>query len=487
MYRERGRRRHSFVGGIIRKVLLVLLVVLIYILAGGIIPFIKQKEVSPDFQQEFQISDYYSENLGVDRAAVVETSKDALNWRIQMIASATRNIQFATFSMKPDEACHQVCTALYDAAERGVKVEMLVDGLSGSWDMKYDAMFYALGTHPNVTIKYYNMFRVYAPWTFNGRLHDKFIVVDDSLLILGGRNTSNYFLGEFNKKVLSYDREVLVYNTSGDPSQSVIGQVQKYFSSLWSMDESRIAYDHVPKLKKSQIETARKDYKRKVREMKANQPELWDTQKDYKAATIPVNKIQLVTNPINIMSKEPWVWYTLVQLMKEAKEQVLIQTPYMVLNDTMYDSLSQIGTGLKEYEVLLNGIEIGDNICASSDYKFNRKKILQTGIQVHEFQGDFSMHNKSLVIDHRLAVIGSYNFDMRSTYLDTETMLVIDGPEFAAVLESNIKAMQEESILIMPDESYDPNTHVQPAALNKKKKFVFSFLPYILRPIRFLL
>jgi len=485
MFQGRGRRRQSVLGGLIRKILLLLLIFIIYILLGGILPFVQQKEVSGEFKNNFQITQFYRKNNGVDRAAIVETSQDALDKRIQMIASAKRKIRFTTFSMKPDESCKKVCAALYDAAERGVKVEMLVDGLSGSWDMKHAPMFYALGTHKNVSMKYYNIFYPYAPWTFNGRLHDKLIVVDDSLLILGGRNTSNYFLGNYNEDVLSYDREVFVYNTSEHVKDSVIGQVQEYFDTLWNFKESKAVYDKIPERKKVKVAAAISEYQVLFESMKAEQPQLWTP--DYKAETIPVNHIQLVTNPIHTMSKEPWVWYTMEQLMLNAKEQVLIQTPYMVLNDKMYDSMEKIGEDLKEYEVLLNGIAIGDNICASSDYKLSRKDILATGIKVYEFQGKFSTHNKSLVIDHRLAVIGSYNFDMRSAYLDTETMLVIDSKEFAAQLEGCIKGMQKESLLVRTDETYEMDSKVEPVKMPDTKKFVFSFLPYIFKPIRFLL
>lgn len=484
---RRNEKGIGKLGKFIRRSLLVIGILLIYILVGGIAPFITQKEVSEDYKQVVADTEYKSEDVSVDRAAIVESSEDAMNIRLHMIHAAKEKILLSTFSMKPDDACRKISAALFDAAERGVKVELIIDGLSGSWDMKYDPMFYALGTHKNVTMKYYNPFYVYAPWTFNGRLHDKFIVIDDKQLLLGGRNTSNYFLGNYDQKVLSYDREVFVYNTADTVKDSVIRQVQEYFQSLWDSDVSKVAYDQVPRLKKEKVEEARKGFVSLYEQIQKEQPELYAETTDYEAGTIPVNKITLVSNPIHIYSKEPQVWYTLEQLMLEAKEQVLIQSPYVVLNDRMYASLEKIGQDLDEYEVLLNGIAAGDNICASSDYKYSRKDVLATGIKVYEFQGSHSTHNKSLVIDHEISVIGSYNLDMRSTYLDTETMLVIDGKEFAADLESKIKAMQEESIRINEDGTYDENTKIEPRELSGKKKFLFSFLPFVLRPIRFLL
>lgn len=486
MRREEKKQRGRF-SSWIRRILLAVGILLLYVLIGGIVPFIYQKDVSKEYKEAYQTSDYYRDTISVDRAAIVESSSDAMDIRIHMINAAKEKILFSTFSMKPDEACSKICAALYAAAERGVQVEILVDGLSGSWDMKYNAMFYALGTHKNVTMKYYNFFYLYAPWTFNGRLHDKFIVVDEKQLILGGRNTSNYFLGNYDQKVLSYDREVFVYNTADTSKDSVISEVQEYFNTLWTSDLSKVAYDHVPGHKKDAVKEARKNYKKLYKKMKKETPELFDLNIDYEAETMAVNHIALISNPINMLSKEPQIWYTLEQLMKDAKEQVLIQSPYVVMNDRMYDALKEIGKDLDEYEVLVNSIAAGDNICASSDYKFSRKDVLKTGIDVYEFQGDHSTHNKSLVIDHELSIIGSFNFDMRSVYLDTETMLVIDGKEFASELENNIKSMQEESLLVQADGTYAENQKVEPKELTQKKQILFSFLPFILRPFRFLL
>ena len=98
---------------------------------------------------------------------------------------------------------------------RSIKVLILGDGLSCSVDMGKNPMYYALGTHPNVTIRFYNNLNLLKPWTFNGRMHDKYIIIDDQILLLGGRNTSGYFLGNSDGKHLSYDRDILVYNCVG--------------------------------------------------------------------------------------------------------------------------------------------------------------------------------------------------------------------------------------------------------------------------------
>lgn len=470
----------------IKSILLVVLLFILYVLVGGIVPFIKMKDVSQEYKDSYSAKNYYSDTVGVDRAAIVETSDEAMDARIRMIQAAKERILFSTFSMKTDEASERICAALYDAAERGVKVYMIIDGLSASWDMKKAPMFYALGSNENVTIKYYNMFKVYAPWTFNGRLHDKFIVTDDKMLLLGGRNTSNYFLGTYDQTVLSYDREVFVYNTDEDAKKSVISQVETYFDSLWKSKYSEVYYDKIPKWKREKAKVAKKQFKTVLNEMKSEKPELWVEDFDYIQYTTQVNKITLVTNPIGIYSKQPYIWYTITSLMKDAEESVLIQSPYVVLNERMYKDLMEVEKDIPHCEILLNSMAVGDNICASADYKYSRKKILKTGIDVYEFQGEHSTHNKSFVIDDRLAMIGSFNFDMRSTYLDTESVLLIDGEEFANQLENNIRTMQKESLKVNLDGTYVQG-EIEAKRMPNKKKIIFTFLPFVLRPIRFLL
>ncbi|MFQ9798897.1 MAG: phospholipase D-like domain-containing protein [Clostridia bacterium] len=87
---------------------------------------------------------------------------------------------------------------------------------------------------------------------------------------------------------------------------------------------------------------------------------------------------------------------------------------------------------------------------------------MNTGITVYEFQGNHSMHNKSMLLDGDLSIIGSYNLDMRSTYLDTETMLIIHGEEFAETLEDAMLAMWDQSLKVTPEGDYEAREGVEP-------------------------
>ena len=321
-------------------------------------------------------------------------------------------------------------------------------------------------------------------------MHDKYIIIDDQILLLGGRNTSGYFLGNSDGKHLSYDRDILVYNTAANTNsskESVITQVRDYFYSVWNLKECTDEFNTIPFFKKEKIEQAKQMFFKTYQELCDTQPELFKPT-DYMSMTLPTNKITLITNPTHIMSKEPYILYELFELMKQAKERVWIQSPYLVFNDTMYKNFQALSESIPDFRVLLNSTAVGDNFMASSDYTFNRSKVLATGAQFYEFQGNRSTHNKSLVIDDEIAIIGSFNFDMRSVYLDTEVMLIVHGKEFTSELAFYISKMQNELALpVLADGSYGENLDVEPAIMSKFHRVIYPITSVIFQLFRYLL
>ena len=84
------------------------------------------------------------------------------------------------------------------------------------------------------------------PWKTQGRMHDKYVIVDEMAYILGGRNTFDYFIGDYPNKNMSYDREVLIYNTNPKQrgeDESSLYQVEAYFSRMWDKNECRLFHD----------------------------------------------------------------------------------------------------------------------------------------------------------------------------------------------------------------------------------------------------
>lgn len=493
-----------------KKIGRILLLLVLYLTAGALLPFLFQPKTSDEFQAQFRVEDFYSKGeKSVDRAGIIETNMEALNVRLAMIEEAKERIVLSTFDIRPGGSCTDIFSALCAAADRGVKVQVFVDGLYGAIHMKRDPMFYAAGSYPNVEIRFYNTPNPLLPWTVNGRMHDKYLIIDDQWLLLGGRNTFDYFLGEYTDKNVSYDREVLIHNTASGTAEaqnSVIGSVLEYFDGIWNRKESKTVYDRTAGKPENGDQAGRKPesgdqaagkwksaeqaaagLREHYREMKNTRSDIFGARLDEVYHTVPVDKVTFISNPTHRYAKEPLVWYQLTELMKQADHRIYIQTPYAAFSRDMYRDFAEIGKKQVQFTMQVNSIAVGDNFMASSDYKRNRRRLQETGVQLYEFQGANSSHGKSGLIDEEFAFVGSYNLDMRSTYVDTETVLVIQGEEFNQMLEECIIVMHDQSLKVLEDGSYEPQNGVEAVELTAEKKLIFAITSRLFQLIRFLI
>ena len=137
---------------------------------------------------------------------------------------------------------------------------------------------------------------------------------------------------------------------------------------------------------------------------------------DYTDETFETEKITLVSNPIHTGSKEPVVWYQLGKLMKNAKNRVKIHTPYIICNDMMYNTWEEIAENVSDFSIMTNSVANNGNPFGAADYAKNRNRILSTGINIWEYEGGYSYHGKSILIDDDLSVIGSFNMDLDQSF-----------------------------------------------------------------------
>lgn len=488
---------------------LLLLAAFLYLAVGATAPFFHYKTISAETKEQFSAEQFCQDGPGVDRAMILETNESAWEERLRFMNLAQERIILSTFDFRDGESPRDLLSVMLHKAEQGVQVKILVDGFSGLVRMERNEIFYALSSHPNVEIKLYNPLNLALPWKTQGRMHDKYVIVDDYGYILGGRNTFDYFIGSYPTDSRSHDREVFVYNTAHGTKrsgESSLGQVERYFDGVWNLDVCRLFHDD-PKLAEKQavreaVDTLHARYER----LAQAQPELLDgtakgsgaaespetilrrnrTLAYYEASTREAGKITLVSNPTGIYGKEPVVFYTLTELMKDAKESVTIHTPYAVFNSYMYAAMREVNARVP-VDMMINSVENGDNFFASSDYLRHKEEIAKTGLTVYEYDGGMSYHGKSIVIDHRLAAVGSYNFDLRSTYMDTELMLVIQSEELAADLESCMDSYQKDCRMLLPDGTYKIPDHVTVAPVPLWKRAAWAVVGFVMQPVRFLI
>lgn len=442
-------------------------------------------EPGGDYRQASDAVNFRDETPGPERVKLLSDNQEALEERIRLITGAQDRVIYASFDLRTDQSGQDVLALLLEAAERGVQVQLLVDGLMPYTQIVHWELFQALAAQPNVELRRYNPPSLLNPLEFHGRMHDKYVIVDETAYLLGGRNTYDYFLGDYPTEHPSHDLELLVYNTLQDGTQGSMAQVLDYFQDVWNLESTRPWFEDESLLEREQVRQAVSQLEDRFQWLKNTYPDAFEPA-DYGEETQPAGAIHLVTNPVTPQVKEPQVLYTMTQLLSSARNEVIFQSPYVVCNDAMYDSLEQITAAVPSVTLLVNNVVTGENVMASSDYLRNKGGILETGVTLYEYAG-INNHSKCAVIDDDLAIVGSFNWDMRSAYLDTELMLVVESRELNRTLRDYTQSLLEESRLCVDEHTYETPAGVDVPEMPGTKGTLLRLLQIITIPLRSLL
>lgn len=460
MEKKNGRKKMRF----LKRVFLLWIV---YIVIGLIIPPLFHK-TSADQETAYNVGGAQQE-----RVLCIDENMDALLWRLRLINEAKESIVLCTFDFRDDESGRDIMAALLQAAERGVDVKIMVDGINGTLYLTGSRNFKELASHENVQVKLYNPVNLLTPWKTNYRMHDKYLIADDFAYILGGRNTNNLFLGDYADSY-NEDRDILVYETVPGEGGSY-RQLQEYFDRIWNLPCTK-PY-RTTAFKKGILE----EHYLAVRNA---YPEAF-TEVNWEKETVAVKRIELCTNPMEPENKSPLLWDRLVKEMEQGAD-ILIQTPYIICSEAMYRSLTDI-TDRAQVELILNGVEGGANPFGCTDYLNQKERIRETGMHVYEYSGGQALHTKTILIDNHISIVGSCNLDMRSVYLDTEMMLVIDCEELNSSIRNQAEKLKEHSLHVSPNGTVEEGKEYQPIAQGLPRKIFYEVFRVLILPIRHLL
>ena len=455
---------------------LVALIYSLYVSASAVVPPLfhkKTTEKERDRVYQTALKETGNTEFPVERALSIDENQEALLWRLRLVEAAKERLILTTFDFRDEGGGRDMMAALWNAAERGVKIQILVDGINADLGLAHSDNFCQLSSHGNIEVKFYNPINFLAPWKINYRMHDKYLIADDLGYILGGRNTDNRFLGNY-VEYYNEDRDILVYETDPGKGKSFL-QLEAYFNQIWKEPCSK------PFRKKGDGGQLSEHYM-KLREM---YPEAFTTT-DWESATIDTNSIDLCTHTTGAKNKEPWIWDRMVEEMKKASD-VQVQTPYIICSKKMYQDLKEITDGGTSVEIVINAVENGTNPFGCTDYLNQKKKLRNTGVHIYEYLGKQAEHTKTVLADDRISIVGSCNFDMRSVYLDTEMMLVIDSPELNAQIRSQIENMKVKCRHMQPDGMVLDGKDYHLPEQSWQKKLLYGILRVIIVPIRHLL
>lgn len=425
-----------------------------YFLITGVFIFAFRKDVSEDYKRTHSINRFYSNKIGMERALVVDVPQDSFKARVNMVESAKHSIDISYYSMEAGQVTTLFWSLVFEAADRGVKVRIILDGIANGVKSKQKEIMYAIKEHPNIELKFYDPLNFLKPWTMNNRLHDKYIIVDNKLAILGGRNIGDRFMApEGYTGEITYDLDVVIYN----PKQhnGSIQALSQYFEEVFYSKYAVDAMEKLSKKEKTKAEIKIAQLQKLLKKDRQKNMNYYHQSLDWKTITYPTKNITLIHNPIVRFNKEPWVLFEINQLMHAAKREVFIQSPYIVPSKKMMSSfLSGVQDEQVKVKVLTNSMGTTPNYPAYSVYLKYRQRIVDSGAKIYEYQGENSIHGKAYMIDDDLSLIGSFNLDPRSSFLSTETMIVIHGEEIKKQLEAVSNKYVVKSLPINEDYEY---------------------------------
>lgn len=474
----------------VKKSLLILAIsYVVYMLVGGVFTYIRSPKVSEDFEKKWMLESFYGTEEGVDRAELLESPKSAFVRRMEIIRGAKDSIDLVYHAIDDGVTSRCILNELFLAADRGVHVRILLDGKMMGLDGELKAVRYALQNYPNIEFRLYNPLNLLTPWKWNSVLHDKFIIVDQKFLLLGGRNIGDrYFDPPTYDDPVTNDRDVLIYHIQYESGVegSVIESALSYMELLWYFEDTKDCSYLMTPIREKKAVSIRETLKEDAETFEATYPDYFVLEESFEEASVPTNRVSLIHNPINTYKKEPWIWYQMYRFAIEGKE-VLIQSPYATANSYTLSIFQEIAEKADNFVYLTNSMASSPNLPAFSAYASTRDKFLETGVTIYEYQSENSIHAKSFLMDGHIAMVGSLNLDDRSIYLDTETMLVIDSEPFYEKIAAEVQKILDQSAKVGEDNTYVEDGSVEILEVSFVKRALMFFVSIFSRLFRFLI
>jgi putative cardiolipin synthase len=436
---------------------------------------------------------------------VLEDGGGSLVTRAWLTEYAEKTIDIQYFIFATDNVGLIACDYLVRAADRGVKVRILVDDLMVEAELE-DILI--LDSHPNIEIKIYNpgvnlgknifgKIKTFSTHyrSANQRMHNKSFTVDGKVVITGGRNIADEYF-DYDHEYNFRDRDVLLVG-------KIAKEVNQSFESFWNSPLSVPIITLADDVVKSKNDTHKFD---KLHQYACNPENFWPQIR---------TKIDNFHNTIqNIKNSKELIWVdtisfvsdipgkndgksglggggntttALINLVKNAKTSIDIQSPYLItseLSRNLFRDAVQRGVKIR---ILTNSLASTDNLEAFSSYQSDREKLLQTGVKIFEFRPDaaertkimtgelqkklnykpiFGLHAKSMVVDGKTAVIGTFNLDPRSANLNTECIAIIPSEKIATGV---LMGMEKE---FKPENAWETTLDFNPdSEVGKIKRF----------------
>ena len=456
------------------------------------------------------VSEFMKTKTGV---YVLEDGGNAMVARAWLSEYAEKSIDIQYFIFSTDNIGLIACDYLVRAADRGVKVRILVDDIMVDAEIQ-DVLI--MDSHENITIKIYNpgvnlgksLFSKVKKFatdfrSANQRMHNKTFIVDGKVVITGGRNIADEYF-DYDHEYNFRDRDVLLLG-------KVTESVNISFNEFWNSSLSVHANDLIDTSDENVNDNNKFD---NLHEYACNPENFWP-QVRTKIENLPAAFSQIKESgdlvwldDVSFVSDAPGKndgteglggggisTTALIDLVKNAEYSIDIQTPYLItsqLSQNLFREAVERGVKIR---ILTNSLASTDNVEAFSSYQTDRKVLLETGVRIFEFKPDaevrkkimtgdlqttldytpiFGHHAKSMIVDGKITVIGTFNLDPRSANLNTECVTIINSEKVA---QDVLIGFEEE---FKSENSWETTLEFNPDSKVKKLKRIKSWTRKIL-------
>ena len=407
-------------------------------------------------------------------AMLIKSGKVAFLHRIALVRMAKYSIELQTYIYENDVTSRILMHELKLAADRGVKVRIIVDDNGLSSDTS-DIMI--LNYHPNIQVKVFNPYKYrskvlkYPQFLFNisrlnYRMHNKLFIVDGSAVIIGGRNVaSNYF--DDSADMNFSDTDVLFI---GKLAQDALGSFDEYFNYHKSIPVDVFPNHNNPKELDNLVQdiVSKSVYYQQEKEIFNEAVNLFI--ESFNAKKFPIywgNARLIADSPKKAEGGEHIspIIDALDGLWKETKKSIYISAAYFVPGKNGTANLIKGAKNGIDINILTNSLSSTDATVVYSGWDRYRDDLIKNGIKVYEFRNEgykvynrhnsgASLHSKTIVVDDKISWIGSFNLDGRSAIYNTEVIAAFFNVDFAKILR---QAMEQDMSEYIAWRLYDDN------------------------------
>ena len=386
---------------------------------------------------------------------------DAIAARLVLADAAQRSLDVQYFIWNKDLVGKVLIERLLRAADRGVRVRLLLDDLG---TMPSDEVLLAIDSHPNIEVRMFNPVAMRSPrllgivtdiGRLNKRMHNKSFTADGQVSIVGGRNIGDEYFGA-NEEMNYADMDVAVIGP-------VVKQVSDEFDLYWNHPAS-IPIANLSRQNTTPEELAAKRAALVAHRETAGQSEYAeDVRQSEFARQLRSRNISFSWGRATIVNDNPDKVLTsssktethlapqLREVVDKTKRELFLISPYFVPGKQGVELLAGVRQRGSRVVVITNSLASTDGVPVHSKYKLYRKPLLQAGIELYELKpttgalherrsgglrgptgaGSAGLHAKTFAFDRRICFVGSYNLDPRSSKLNTEMGVLFDCPSFA--------------------------------------------------------